>query len=113
VIENLDWREVIERYDSAEALFYLDPPYWGSEALYVPGAFNRDQFAQIAASIRSMKGKAIVSLNDVPEIREIFAGFRLEEAVLPYTISQASGGPKEANEVLIYNFARPALPLFG
>lgn len=26
-IENLDWRECLEDYDSSEAVFYLDPPY--------------------------------------------------------------------------------------
>jgi DNA adenine methylase len=29
-IDNLDWREVIERYDSAHTTFYVDPPYWRS-----------------------------------------------------------------------------------
>ena len=27
IIENLDWREVIKRYDKIDTLFYLDPPY--------------------------------------------------------------------------------------
>ncbi len=27
IIENLDWREVLERYDKPDTLFYLDPPY--------------------------------------------------------------------------------------
>lgn len=27
IIENLDYREVIRRYDKADTLFYLDPPY--------------------------------------------------------------------------------------
>lgn len=27
IIENLDWREMLEKYDDEQALFYLDPPY--------------------------------------------------------------------------------------
>ena len=27
IIENLDWRECIQRYDGPETIFYLDPPY--------------------------------------------------------------------------------------
>lgn len=27
IIENLDWREAIKRYDKPDTLFYLDPPY--------------------------------------------------------------------------------------
>ena len=27
-IENQDWRMILKDYDSSEAVFYLDPPYW-------------------------------------------------------------------------------------
>ena len=104
---------MIDRYDRPEALFYLDPPYWGNEDDYVPGAFGRPQFAIMADRLRLLKGRGILSLNDVPGVRETFAGFRMEEAQLPYTIGQASGGIKEAKEVLIFTFDRPELPLFG
>ena len=71
------------------------------------------RIARIAERLGRLKGRAIVSLNDTPGVRETFAAFRMEEAELPYTIGQASGGVKEAKEVLIYTFDRPALPLFG
>ncbi|MBL3554418.1 hypothetical protein [Rhodovulum sulfidophilum] len=29
VFENLPPQEVLARYDGPQALFYLDPPYWG------------------------------------------------------------------------------------
>jgi len=112
-IENLDWADLIDRYDRPETLFYLDPPYWGNETDYLPSGFGRDDFARIAERLGRLRGRAIVSLNDTPGVRENFAGFRLEEAELPYTIGQASGGVKEAKEVLIFTFDAPALPLFG
>ncbi|TBW33334.1 DNA adenine methylase [Siculibacillus lacustris] len=31
IIENLGWSEFVTRYDGPGVLFYLDPPYWGSE----------------------------------------------------------------------------------
>jgi site-specific DNA-adenine methylase len=34
VIECLPWEDFIERFDSRGTLFYLDPPYWGSETDY-------------------------------------------------------------------------------
>lgn len=40
VIENLDWRAFIERYDTPATLFYLDPPYWGNEGDYGAGLFR-------------------------------------------------------------------------
>ncbi|WP_295452593.1 DNA adenine methylase, partial [uncultured Pseudophaeobacter sp.] len=29
IFENLDWSDLIRRYDGSKTLFYLDPPYWG------------------------------------------------------------------------------------
>ena len=112
VIENLDWSELIERYDSPSTLFYLDPPYWDCEDDYGPGLFGRDQFEAMAARLGSIDGKAIVSLNDTPGVRETFKAFRMEEVDLTYSIGQATGGTKAVGEVLIYTYCAPELPLF-
>jgi DNA adenine methylase len=37
VIECLPWSDFVARYDSPTTLFYLDPPYWGSETDYGAG----------------------------------------------------------------------------
>ena len=34
VIECLPWADFLHRYDGPGTLFYLDPPYWGSEGSY-------------------------------------------------------------------------------
>ena len=46
VFENLDWRDVLTRYDSPGSLFYLDPPYMGGETDYGENMFaaGRKQF---------------------------------------------------------------------
>lgn len=98
VIECLDWQAFIDRYDRPETLFYLDPPYWGSEGDYGRELFDRGQFTLMAERLRSLKGRFILSINDVPEIRESFAGFALEEAELRYSIS---GKGTEARELIL------------
>lgn len=97
VIENLDWSAFIDRYDRPETLFYLDPPYWGSEGDYGKELFGREQFELMAARLRTLSGRFILSINDVPEVRSTFAGFDFQEAELLYAI----GGPTKARELII------------
>lgn len=99
VIENLPWAGFIDRYDRPETLFYLDPPYWASEGDYGKGMFGREEFATMADRLRRLKGRFILSINDVPEIREIFSAFEVEEVKLTYSVSGGKGRP--ARELII------------
>ncbi|KAG5717329.1 hypothetical protein E4T56_gene9309 [Termitomyces sp. T112] len=74
VVERLPWAEFIARYDRAGTLFYLDPPYHGCEGDYGKGMFGREEFEQMAQVLRGISGRFILSLNDRPEVRRIFAG---------------------------------------
>ncbi|TDK54216.1 DNA adenine methylase [Antarcticimicrobium luteum] len=102
VFENLDWSELIARYDGAQTLFYLDPPYWGGENDYGKGLFDRSQFQTMAEQLAGIHGRFILSINDRPEIRETFAGFEMEEVRLKYSV--AAGGSTDAAELIIANF---------
>ena len=99
VIECLDWRVFIDRYDRPATLFYLDPPYWGSENDYGPNLFSRADFDDLSGVLKALKGRFILSINDVPEIRERFSWARLQEAKTTYTIS--SGKAQTAGELII------------
>lgn len=101
IFECLDWSEVIARYDSPQTLFYLDPPYFGGENDYGKGLFDRDQYALMASALRDLKGAFILSINDKPQMREIFAGFRMDEVRLKYTVS--SEGAVDAAELIVSN----------
>jgi DNA adenine methylase len=86
-IECLDWSDFIPRYDGEGTLFYLDPPYWGCEDDYGQAMFARADFQRMAQLLGSIKGRFILSLNDLPEVREAFAAFDLVEVRTTYTIS--------------------------
>lgn len=107
VIQNLDWREFIDRYDRPGALFYLDPPYFGNEGDYGKGAFSRDRFAEMAEHLASIKGRFMISLNDRPEVREIFSRFPITRFDLTYTV--AGGAGKEVGEVLVMDCKEPTV----
>lgn len=87
VIECLDYAELIRRWDNADTLFYLDPPYYGSEGDYGRELFDRGEFAKLADQLAGIKGRFVLSINDHPAIREIFAAFQLAEIEATYTIA--------------------------
>lgn len=91
ILENLDWSEFLDRYDRTGTLFYLDPPYFGSEDDYGKALFGRDQFAALAERLRRLRGRFILSINDVPEIRAVFKGFIFHEAALTYSVGGGKG----------------------
>lgn len=86
IIERLDWRKFIARWDRADTLFYLDPPYYGNEKDYGPGVFHRDDFAEMAEVLSTIKGKFILSINDHSDIRDIFGCFDLKVVEVRYTV---------------------------
>ena len=67
-IENLDWRACIAKCDWPHKRFYCVLPYWGTEGYGVE--FGLEQQAQMVDLSRSIKGKMIVRVKDIPEIRE-------------------------------------------
>jgi DNA adenine methylase len=107
VIECLDWRKFIDRYDRAGTMFYLDPPYYGCENDYGKNVFSRDDFAEMAERLASIKGRVMISLNDTPEVREIFSRYPMAQAALTYTIR--GGVCKDVGEVIIMDGRQPSI----
>jgi len=101
IIENLDYRAFITRYDRDTTLFYLDPPYYGVEDYYGRELFDRDDFDKLATQLCTIKGKFILSLNDTPEVRRIFQAFTIEEISTMYTVAKTNA--TSAHELLISN----------
>lgn len=100
VIECQPWQKLIDRWDRPGALFYLDPPYLGTEHVYGPGMFDRSDFEAISIRLRALQGSFIMSLNDVPEVRAIFDGFTMEAVDVRYTLA-GHGKAKVAGEMII------------
>ncbi|MEX2450369.1 MAG: DNA adenine methylase [Rhodospirillales bacterium] len=100
VIECLDFREFIPRYDKPAALFYLDPPYFGSENYYGDGMFRRADFEALRDVLKGLQGRFIMSINDTPRSAEIFSDFTLKKVETTYTVG---GGrrAKRAGELII------------
>lgn len=105
VVENLRWQAFIARYDRPGVLFYLDPPYYDGENDYGADMFSRAEFAEMADILSKLKGRFIMSINDRPEIRELFGAFTIQQVELTYSLA---GGhhAKTARELIIVGGAR-------
>jgi DNA adenine methylase len=106
VIENLPYAAFIERYDRPHTLFYLDPPYYGCENDYGSGIFERADFERMADQLAGIKGRFIMSINDVPEIRRVFSGFNIQEVETRYSVGSADRGAV-VRELLVMNYDPP------
>lgn len=101
LIEHLDWQQCIMRYDRPHTLFYCDPPYWGTEGYGVEfGLENYDHMAELA---RSIKGDMIISVNDIPEMRQAFDGLNIQTVDISYNL-KVTGKATPRKELVICNF---------
>ncbi len=100
-IEHLAWSEFIRRYDRPCTLFYLDPPYYNCEDYY-GDQFCRADFDRLADQLAGIEGKFVLSLNDVPAVRNTFKAFRITKVITTYTVN--NDNRQQANELLIKNF---------
>jgi len=98
VIERMPFDRLISRYDRPHTLFYCDPPYWGCTNDYGRNVFSEGDFEVLRDLLRALKGRFILSLNDVPAVRELFADFVIEEVSLNYGVG---GGQRPARELII------------
>ncbi len=101
-IECLGYADIIKKYDRAYTFFYIDPPYWDCETDYGKGFFDKEDFQKLADILEGIQGKFILSLNDVPEIREIFSHFKIEGVQVNYTLGKKH--TQKNKEVLIMNY---------
>ena len=107
-IEKLDWQTCMTRYDRPHTFFYLDPPYLETEGYGMPFEFS--EYERIAAVLKELQGRAILTLNDHVAFHDLFAGFQRERVELQYTV----GGPANTalrGELIIYSWDRAKDPV--
>ena len=103
VIENLDWADFVKKYDRADTLFYMDPPYFDCEDDYGKDMFSSASFDYMSRLMKCIKGKFILSINDKPRIRQLFADFHMQEVDVVYSIGGKDTAGKKFGELIITN----------
>lgn len=97
-IENLPWQKVIAKWDRPDTLFYLDPPYWGTQGYGIE--FGIKEYEQMAELARTINGKMIISVNAHPKMKRVFRGLRQKTVGINYTVGGNKKG-KNKKELII------------
>ena len=105
----MPYQKCITRFDNQNTWFYLDPPYWGNETDY-GNTFTREDFVALEQLLRGLEGKFLLSLNDIPETRELFKGFPIRQVDVTYHVGAYVGSGKKVKEILISNYELPEIP---
>ncbi|MDB4235167.1 DNA adenine methylase, partial [bacterium] len=73
-VENLDFQDVIEKYDSPTTYFYMDPPYYivGEGSYYSNHDFGREDHERLSNSLKEAEGKFSLSYYDFDLLHEWF-----------------------------------------
>jgi len=102
VIENVDFEQLLSTYDRKYALFYLDPPYFNAEKYYAD-KFSREDHNRLKRALEKLQGKFILSYNDCPEIRELYAGYHIMETQRQDSLATKKE-VRSYSELIIKNF---------
>lgn len=100
-VYNLDALELLGEVDTLlppDSLIYLDPPYYvKGQGLYRNFYVHKDH-VEIREALDGVKSKWIISYDNCPEIKEIYAGYRQVDYALNYSAYYKVKG----SEVMIY-----------
>lgn len=101
-VENLDFTQIIEKYDREHTFFFCDPPYLDTGGYGVE--FKEKEHMKLKESLTNIKGKFLLTINDHEKIRELYKDFNIKEVSVNYSISRSAEARKSYKELIITNY---------
>ena len=106
-VENMDFEELITKYDSPTSYIYLDPPYWKTENYYSNHDFDSGDHERLADCIKLSQSKWSLSYYDFPQLHTWFpqSVYRWEEKEFAKAAAAKKGVKQNlSKELLILNY---------
>jgi len=106
-VENMDFADVIKKYDSPSTYIYLDPPYWKTENYYSNHDFDRQDHERLANTLKNIEGKFSLSYYDFPLLSEWLPKNEYRWESKEFAKAAAAKKGKKQNmgeEILIMNY---------
>lgn len=99
-VENLDFQDLIPRYDRDHTLFFCDPPYIETEGYQE--TFKKDDHIRLYETLSAIRGKFILTINDHPLARQLYHKYDILNVETTYSLSKSKN--IKAKELIIKNF---------
>jgi DNA adenine methylase len=106
-VENMDFQDVIEKYDSPSTYIYLDPPYWKTENYYNNHDFDRKDHERLSTVLNNVEGKFSLSYYDFELLHQWYpeTTFRWEKKEFAKAAAAKKGVKQNmGEELLILNY---------
>lgn len=103
-IENKDWQEIVDFFDSPSTLFFFDPPYVACQKTAYD-AFSEFEMERLRSALDSLQGSFILTCDDSPQCRRIFEGLDFVSCEIKYSTSntraQKAAKRKTSQELIV------------
>jgi DNA adenine methylase len=99
---NLSYETILDKYDNYNTFFYLDPPYELSTEKKIN--YKNIDLIELRNMLQNLKGKWLLSLNDSPNIRQIFKNYNIQIVKIKPMTGETNIGNKARTELLIRNY---------
>ncbi len=106
IIENLDWKKCVDRYDREGTVMYLDPPYPGNKVNYAHNMRDWDAHQEMAERLKKTDCLWILSTYDTLEMHDLFSEYEITKISSSSGMDTKKRGKTRVKnrEVLVTNF---------
>lgn len=106
-IENLDYKEIIKKYDSLESLFFIDPPYIIEDVntnYYKHNMNKYSEHEELKNEINKIVGKFILTLPNTEFYKDLYKGYKIIDSNVYYSSGNITKSEGDRGELIISNF---------
>lgn len=102
IIENLDWRDCIDRYDDSKTVMFLDPPYPGNNCNYSHNMLSVDEHLELAQRLSTVNCRWLLTSYDRADIRSMLSNYH----IFPVNFASGMDGEngRQNNEIIVTNY---------
>lgn len=101
VIEHKDFERLIIDFEKKNSLFFLDPPYYGSEKYYT-APFTDEDHIRLFNALGNTRNRFILTYNDCEFIRDLYKGCNIHEIIRTNNLSTQNNS--KFRELIITNY---------